>query len=95
MIDTDGFITVAEAAKRLHRSEEQVRRNLRQGKLRGKRVGNQWFVAEPTEPVIDRSKRPLIPPEMMAEILALRRKIQPLLGDFDLVKAIHEDRESH
>jgi excisionase family DNA binding protein len=46
MIDTDGTITVAEAAKRLHLSTEQVRRKLREGKLKGQRIGNQWFVDE-------------------------------------------------
>ncbi len=44
MIDTKGMITVAEAAKRLDRSIEQVRRKLREGKLKGQRIGNQWFV---------------------------------------------------
>lgn len=38
------WITVAEAAKRLNRSIEQVRRYLREGKLAGRRIGNQWFV---------------------------------------------------
>ena len=44
MIDTSGMITVAEAAKRMNLSIEQVRRKLREGKLKGQRIGNQWFV---------------------------------------------------
>jgi excisionase family DNA binding protein len=40
------MITTAEAARRLNRSIEQVRRYLRQGRLQGRRIGNQWFVEE-------------------------------------------------
>ncbi len=46
MVSLDGMITVAEAAKRLGRSLEQVRRYLREGKLKGQRIGGQWFVEE-------------------------------------------------
>ena len=46
MVSLDGMITVAEAAKRLGRSLEQVRRYLRDGKLKGQRIGGQWFVEE-------------------------------------------------
>jgi len=48
MVTLQGMITVAEAARRLNRSIEQVRRYLREGKLRGQRIGNQWFVEERT-----------------------------------------------
>jgi excisionase family DNA binding protein len=46
MVTLEGMITVPEAARRLDRSIEQVRRYLREGKLRGQRIGNQWFVEE-------------------------------------------------
>jgi excisionase family DNA binding protein len=46
MVTLEGMITVAEAARRLNRSIEQVRRYLREGKLQGQRIGNQWFVEE-------------------------------------------------
>jgi len=42
----EGMITVQEAARRLNRSIEQVRRYLRAGKLRGRRIGQQWFIDE-------------------------------------------------
>jgi len=38
------LLTVAEAAQRLNRSTEQVRRYLREGRLKGQRVGGQWFI---------------------------------------------------
>jgi excisionase family DNA binding protein len=38
-------LTVAETAAYLQRSTEQVRRYLREGDLRGNRLGGQWFVA--------------------------------------------------
>jgi excisionase family DNA binding protein len=35
---------VAEAARFLERSTEQVRRYLREGRLSGRRIGGQWFI---------------------------------------------------
>jgi len=46
MVSLDGMITVAEAAQRLGRSLEQVRRYLRECQLKGQRIGGQWFVEE-------------------------------------------------
>lgn len=42
--NNDRLLTVPEVAKRLGRSIEQVRRYLREGKLPGRRIGQQWFV---------------------------------------------------
>jgi len=42
----DEYVTVAEAARRLGRSIEQVRRYLREGRLAGRRIGQQWFIEE-------------------------------------------------
>ena len=42
----DGYISVNEAARRLQRSIEQVRRYLREGRLPGRRIGQQWFIDE-------------------------------------------------
>lgn len=40
----DGLMIVAETAKLLRRSTEQVRRYLREGELPGRRLGGQWFI---------------------------------------------------
>lgn len=37
-------LSVAETARLLKRSTEQVRRYLREGRLQGRRVGGQWFI---------------------------------------------------
>ncbi|TMG03662.1 MAG: helix-turn-helix domain-containing protein [Chloroflexi bacterium] len=42
----DGYATVNEAARQLGRSIEQVRRCLREGRLPGRRIGQQWFIEE-------------------------------------------------
>lgn len=42
--DAGGLLTVAETARLLQRSTEQVRRYLREGTLPGRRLGGQWFV---------------------------------------------------
>ena len=44
--DVAGYVTVQEAAQKLDRSTEQVRRYLREGKLDGRRIGGQWFIRE-------------------------------------------------
>jgi excisionase family DNA binding protein len=94
MISTEGMLTVAEAAQRLHRSEEQVRRNLRQGKLKSQRIGNQWFLGEAA---ISRpghqDSRPLIPLDLQEQIARTREEIYRRGGIvFDFVKEVHEDR---
>lgn len=37
-------LSVAETARLLNRSTEQVRRYLREGRLAGRRMGGQWFI---------------------------------------------------
>jgi len=59
MLSLDGMITVAEAARRLGRSLEQVRRYLREGKLKGQRIGGQWFVEEASLELAKRQRKPL------------------------------------
>ena len=44
-MDTDrNLVTVAQAARILERSTEQVRRYLREERLPGQRIGGQWFI---------------------------------------------------
>lgn len=38
------ILTVAETARLLQRSTEQVRRYLREGVIPGRRIGGQWFI---------------------------------------------------
>jgi excisionase family DNA binding protein len=45
-VNIPGLLTVADAANELDRSTEQVRRYLREGRLRGRRFGGQWFIEE-------------------------------------------------
>ena len=42
------LLSVGDAAKRLERSTEQVRRYLREGRLKGQRIGGQWFIERAT-----------------------------------------------
>jgi excisionase family DNA binding protein len=44
MDQVSGLLTVAETARLLRRSTEQVRRYLREGVIPGRRVGGQWFI---------------------------------------------------
>jgi Helix-turn-helix domain len=45
-VSIPGLLTVADAAHALDRSTEQVRRYLREGRLKGRRLGGQWFIDE-------------------------------------------------
>jgi excisionase family DNA binding protein len=40
------YLTPLEVARRLHRNEQTVRRYLREGQLRGMRMGNRWLITE-------------------------------------------------
>lgn len=94
MVTLEGMITVAEAARRLNRSIEQVRRYLREGKVRGQRIGNQWFVEEHSLQVDN--AQPLVPAELVERIRRTREEIRRRAGhDFDVVAMIRESRESH
>lgn len=95
MIDTTGMITVAEAAKRLNLSIEQVRRRLREGKLKGQRVGGQWFVLESEATRKQRKPEPLIPRELIARVDELRRQFAERNPGyvFDAVEAVRRSRE--
>jgi excisionase family DNA binding protein len=94
MVTLEGMITVAEAARRLNRSIEQVRRYLREGKLRGQRIGNQWFVEERT---LEAPRgEPLVPAELVERIRRTREEIRSRAGhNFDVVEMIRRSRESH
>lgn len=95
MIELDGMLTVSEAANRLNRSIEQVRRYLRAGKLKGQRIGNQWFVEEASLDA-KRKHEPLIPRELMEQIKRTREEIFKRNGIvFDAVEILRESREGH
>jgi len=97
MIDTSGMITVAEAAKRLDLSIEQVRRKLREGKLRGQRIGNQWLVDERACSRKRGDEDRLIPRETMEAVAELRRQIAEQNPGyvFDAVEMVRQARDDH
>ncbi|MEX0800100.1 MAG: helix-turn-helix domain-containing protein [Dehalococcoidia bacterium] len=69
----EGAISVAEAARRMRRSIEQVRRYLREGKLKGERIGQQWFVDEASlgEPVFRYKRSPARSTGQVREVAAI------------------------
>jgi excisionase family DNA binding protein len=95
VISTDGLLTVHEAAKRLNRSTEQVRRYLREGKLKGQRIGNQWFVEESTLSACTAGPGPLIAIEIQERARVLRRSISRRNkgGHFDVVADLRRLRD--
>lgn len=94
------MITVAEAARRLGRSLEQVRRYLREGKLKGQRIGGQWFVEEASLPLryqIRSSRRASIrePVVMMERAKLTREEIEALIKRVDANREAIRRRLGH
>jgi excisionase family DNA binding protein len=81
------MITVQEAARRLNRSIEQVRRYLREGKLKGQRIGQQWFIEESALGTIYRPGRPQVHRISEAtaalEIPKMNREIKAVIENID------------
>jgi len=95
MIDTEGLLTVDQAAKRLGRSTEQVRRYLREGKLRGRRIGNQWFIDEDALEQFGKPRKGLIPTELLDRIDRSREETFRRNGIiFDVVKELQKARDN-
>ena len=85
-----------QVAQRIGRSTEQVRRYLREGKLKGQRVGNQWLVDASSLGALTGERRPLVLPELMEEIARGREAIFKRNHIvFDVVQLLREERESH
>lgn len=73
MATEDSLIDVQEAARRLHRTPAQVRRYLRQGRLKGRRINNRWF--------LDESEIKDEPAVLSVDSDGLTRKLDRLLAD--------------
>ena len=88
------MLTVQKTARRLNRSVEQVRRYLREGKLQGERIGQQWFVPEETINGRQQNDRQQQRRELFEQIKQEREAIAKRLGyRFDIEKLIDEARE--
>lgn len=69
------LLSVGEAAKRLERSTEQVRRYLREGRLLGRRIGGQWFIERST---LDHFVQQMRAPQNFVQRLGRAAAIHPL-----------------
>jgi excisionase family DNA binding protein len=96
MAKPEGMITVQEAARRLGRSIEQVRRYLREGKLRGERIGQQWFIEEASlaaRPVRYRVRKPRT--SQIREVAAVMEAPRMTKREIEaLIRRIDERREA-
>lgn len=92
----EGMITVQEAARRLGRSIEQVRRYLREGKLEGQRIGQQWFIEEASlsgQPFQYRIRKPR--GSKMREVAAVMETGRTVRSEIEaLIREIDANREA-
>jgi excisionase family DNA binding protein len=77
------LLSVADAARRLNRSTEQVRRYLREGRLKGQRLGGQWFI---NRAVLDAFADAAVSPKTFVDRLVPAADLKP----FDDIIAIGE-----
>ncbi|MFQ5878947.1 MAG: helix-turn-helix domain-containing protein [Dehalococcoidia bacterium] len=90
----EGELTVSEAAQYLGRSLEQVRRYLREGRLAGYRVGNQWFVpAAALASLRALSQEQEDHMKLVKEMQALRAELLRKYGYLDVTTWVAEARE--
>lgn len=91
----DELLTVSQAARRLGRSIEQVRRYLREGKLPGQRIGQQWFIPESAVGTPDRSENLS---ELFRRVRERREATAQHIGGCvqpDVSEILRQDREEH
>lgn len=81
--------TVQEAAKELGLSIEQVRRHLREGKLLGQKLGQQWFIEETS---LEEMKNPGSQIRALSEARRIRWKIKERHGNIDILELIDLSR---
>ena len=46
ILNLKAYLTVPEVARKLALSEETIRRQVRSGRLKAEKIGNQWFIHE-------------------------------------------------
>ncbi len=86
--------TVAEAARYLGRSIEQVRRYLREARLEGYRLGNQWFVPEAALAAFRAESADLEERmKLVKEMKDLREELRHKYGYLDVSTWVAEARE--
>jgi len=44
ILNRSNYLTVPEVARNLRVNEETIRRNVRSGRLKAEKIGNQWFI---------------------------------------------------
>jgi len=86
------MLTVAEVARRMRRSTEQVRRYLRENKLAGRRIGHQWFVPQRALEQWEGLREQRL--AVFREIEELRQAVHRRLGrEYSLEEVLDEARE--
>lgn len=91
----DELLTVSQAARRLGRSIEQVRRYLREGKLPGQRIGQQWFIPESAVGTPDRTENLS---ELFRRVRERREAIARQIGGYvhpNVSEFLRQDRQEH
>lgn len=84
------MLTVPEAAKRVRRDPETVRRWIRAGKLRARKIGTQHFIEEDDLVAVTRTAEMLPVPKSWGWDRTFDGKPMP-----NVVEWIHRSREGH
>lgn len=96
MIANKDMLPLNEVSRELERSLEQVRRYVREGKMRAYKIGLQWFVSRSD---LNRFKLALQNKKMDTSYIierarAIREKIKAQYGEMDVLQILDESRDN-
>ena len=86
-------LTLSQVAQELGRSLEQVRRYLREGKLRGQKLGMQWFIEQRDLEAFKTGGQRTNRREILAGARAVRESIRQREGQLEVEELLDKSRQ--
>jgi len=93
MNDPTDDLTLLQVARELNRSLEQVRRYVREGKLRAHKQGMQWFVGHRDLRAFKLGRKGATREHVLEGVKVLRESIERRVGRVDVDSLLEESRQ--
>ena len=91
MVNPADDLTLQDVARELGRSQEQVRRYVREGKLPARKLGMQWFVKRSNLEAFKVGGK-TAHPDVLARARVLQERIKDRVGEMDVVELLDNSR---
>ena len=88
-------LKLAEVARQLNRSLEQVRRYVREGKLPAQKIGLQWFVSPQALNSFKARGHRASDVDILARARDLREEIRERVGTLNVSELLDQSRRNH